>query len=190
MIGGSEDIYADAITCEPLMECIMEAAREAFEEADQITEINACVTRDVVYKDAVTGRHLRGPLVVASCKHELQYFASKKVLEKRPYIEAVTRTGERPITVRWIDAHKCDDEENYRSRLVANEMRKHCERFRFAPTPPLQSAKQRFLSGLERAWHEEARQRSKKRAPHSDILCEYLPRVLLRIDGPKQANLR
>ena len=64
-----------------------------------------------MYKDAVTGQPLRAPLVVAARKLELEYFASKKVWEKRPHTEAFARTGTRPIIVRWIDVNKGDDEE-------------------------------------------------------------------------------
>ena len=52
----------------------------------------------------------------------------------------MARTGKKPISVRWLDGNKGDDEEcNYRSRLVAREIRKHGENPIFAPTPPLES---------------------------------------------------
>ena len=134
----SEDVYRDAITGEPLLGPLREAAKRAFKEAD---EVNAFVSsRDAVYKDAVTGQPLRASLVIAARKLELEYFASKTVWEKMPYNEAFIRTGKKPITVRWIDVNKGDDEDdNYRSRLVAREIRKHGESPIFAPTPPLES---------------------------------------------------
>ena len=50
------------------------------------------------------------------------------------------RWGKRPITVTWVDVNKGDAENpNYRSRLVACEIRKPWEDTIFAPTPPLES---------------------------------------------------
>ena len=69
------------------------------------------MSRDAVYKDAVTGQPLRASLVIAARKLELEYFASKTVWEKRPHSEAFARTGKKPITVRWIDVNKGDDED-------------------------------------------------------------------------------
>ena len=44
------------------------------------------------------------------------------------------------ITVKWVDTNKGDDEQpNYRSRLVAREIRRKGEDSIFAPTPPLES---------------------------------------------------
>ena len=49
----------------------------------------------------------------------------KQVWDKRPRSEALARTGKAPIAVRWIDTNKGDDDcPNYRSRLVAREIRK------------------------------------------------------------------
>ena len=60
------------------------------------------MSRDAVYKDAVTGQPLRASLVIAARKLELEYFASKTVWEKRPHSEAFARTGKKPITVRKL----------------------------------------------------------------------------------------
>ena len=52
----------------------------------------------------------------------------------------MTPQGEPPITVKWIDTNKGDDENpNYRSRLVAREVRKAWENSIFSPTPPLEA---------------------------------------------------
>ena len=54
--------------------------------------------------------------------------------------EAYRRTRRPPITVRWVDVNKGDDATpNYRSRLVAREMRDAGEESTFAPTPPLEA---------------------------------------------------
>ena len=83
------------------------------------------MTREIVHKDAVTGQPLQWPLVAAARKLELEYFEAKKVWLKRPRAEAFTRTGRPAISVRWIDTNKGDDDNpNYRSRLVAREIRR------------------------------------------------------------------
>ena len=92
------------------------------------------------FRDSVTGQPLRAELVRAARKLELEYFDAKQVWEKRPRSEALAKTGKAPITVRWIDTNKGDDEQpNYRSRLVAREIRRAGEDPIFAPTPPLES---------------------------------------------------
>ena len=59
---------------------------------------------------------------------------------KVPRSEAFQHTGKPPITVKWVDVNKGDDQEpNYRSRLVAREIRKKWEDSIFAPTPPLEA---------------------------------------------------
>ena len=71
---------------------------------------------------------------------ELEYFASKGVWHLRSREEAYKKTGKPPITVKWIDVNKGDDEHpNYRSRLVAREIRLPGEDPLFAPTPPLEA---------------------------------------------------
>ena len=73
--------------------------------------------------DATTGQVLRRQLVAAARKEELAYFQSKNVWVKRPREEALKMTGKPPITVKWVDVDKGDDENpNYRSRLVAREI--------------------------------------------------------------------
>ena len=59
---------------------------------------------------------------------------------KVPRTEALRLQGKAPITVKWIDVNKGDDDNpNYRSRLVAREVRKPWEASIFAPTPPLEA---------------------------------------------------
>lgn len=71
----------------------------------------------------------------------LQHFLKKKdVWTKVPRSEALARTGKAPISVRWIDTNKGDDDTpNIRCRLVAREIRKAGEDPIFALTPPLES---------------------------------------------------
>ena len=73
-----------------------------------------------VYRDDLTGQLLPPELVHAARKKELDYFEAKKVWEKKAVGEARRVTGRPPITVRWVDVNKGDNQNpNIRSRLVA-----------------------------------------------------------------------
>jgi hypothetical protein len=78
---------------------------------------------------------------------------SKGVWIKKPRGEATRRTGRPPISVRWVDVNKGDDQNpKYRSRLVARQLKvldKSGESF-FAPTPPLEALRA-VLSGATTA---------------------------------------
>ena len=59
---------------------------------------------------------------------------------KVPIAECLGKTGKQPISVRWIDINKGDQESpNYRSRLVAREINSHNREDLFAATPPLEA---------------------------------------------------
>ncbi len=62
------------------------------------------------YRDDITGQYLKDDLVAAARAVELQYFHEKGVWTKRPKAECMQRTGRVPITVRWVDVNKGDDE--------------------------------------------------------------------------------
>ena len=65
-----------------------------------------------------------------------------KLHVKVPTSECIKRTGRQPISVRWIDINKGDeDHPNYRSRLVAREINTHKREDLFAATPPLEALK-------------------------------------------------
>ncbi len=123
-------MYFDQMTGEQLEGSDMAAAERVF----------AVQKSHEAFRDSVTGQPLRADLVRAARKLEMEYVASKGVWEKRPRSEALARTGRAPITVRWVDTNKGDDDHpNYRSRLVAREIRRAGEDPIFAPTPPLES---------------------------------------------------
>ena len=93
-----------------------------------------------VVLDDITGQPLRWELVQEARRKELDYFNAKKVWEKRRRAEALAVTGRQPISVRWVDVNKGDDDHpDYRSRLVAREIRRKGEEPIFAPSPPLES---------------------------------------------------
>ena len=72
--------------------------------------------------DDLTGLPLRPELCIEARAKEIAYFKSKGVWEIRPISEARRRMGRPPISVRWVETNKGDDEHpNVRSRLVARE---------------------------------------------------------------------
>ena len=74
--------------------------------------------------DALTGQPLDPTMVRAAHRKELEYVELKKVWELTSVRDAMKMRGRRPISVRWVDVNKGDDENpNYRSRLVAREIR-------------------------------------------------------------------
>ena len=76
------------------------------------------------YKDDLTGQVLKDELVEKARAAELAFFTSKEVWKKVPRARAHQRTGQRPISVRWVDVNKGDEvEPNYRSRLVARQLK-------------------------------------------------------------------
>ena len=95
-----------------------------------------------VFRDAITNQELNPVLVRAARQKEMEYFAAKEVWAHRTRAECFQKTGKRPITVKWVDVNKGDDDSpNYRSRLVAREIRLPGEDPIFAPTPPLESVR-------------------------------------------------
>ena len=89
------------------------------------TEVEvAAFIGEKIYKDALTGQTLPPALVEEARKRELEYFASKGVWHLRPREEAYRVMGKAPISVKWVDTNKQDDENPpIRSRLVAREIR-------------------------------------------------------------------
>ena len=104
--------------------------------------------------DAITGQRLRADLVRAARREELEYFAMKRVWAKVPRREALRRQGKPPITVKWLDINKGDDEHpNYRSRLVARQLKATdmSGKSYFAPAPPLEALRTVISMAMTRA---------------------------------------
>ena len=98
--------------------------------------------------------------------------------EKVPRSEALARTGKAPISVRWIDNSKGDDDDpNVRCRLVAREIRKAGEDPIFAPTPPFESLRT-ILSLAATDFHGAAKKiRDPKSADRIQALCADISRA-------------
>ena len=73
---------------------------------------------------------------------EIEEFRKHNVYLKVPIEECYQVTGKGPLGLKWIDINKGDDEcEQYKSRLVAKEIKFDKREDLFAPTPPLESIK-------------------------------------------------
>ena len=89
--------------------------------------------------DDVTGEPLDPQLVREARKLEIQYVHDMKLYHKVPRSECI-KAGCKAITTRWIDVNKGDTQnKNYRSRLVAREIKKNNRPDLFAATPPLEA---------------------------------------------------
>ena len=62
------------------------------------------------FNDSLTGQPLNADLVRAARRKELEYFAAKRVWRKVPRADALRLQGKPPITVKWIDVNKGEDE--------------------------------------------------------------------------------
>ena len=72
----------------------------------------------------MSGQTLNDSLVDGARRKELEYFTSKGAWRKRLLSEAFAKTGRRPISVRWVDVNKLDEQNpRYRSRLVARQLK-------------------------------------------------------------------
>lgn len=99
------------------------------------------------YVDDSAGTPLRTDLVVKAREEELQWVKKEKICHKVPLRQCYDRTGKAPIDTKWLDINKGDDERpNYRSRLVAREIKarkKESEKLSaaqlFMATPPVES---------------------------------------------------
>ena len=92
--------------------------------------------------DDVTGQELRPELVREARKEEIKFFDDKQVLEKVPKGTSWKMTGHAPIPTRWVDVNKGDDQRpQYRSRLVAKQIRFKGTEPTFAAMPPIEAVR-------------------------------------------------
>ena len=89
----------------------------------------------------------------------MQRFKDHGVYEKVPVSEAWRVTGRPPIGTRWVDINKgCEVFLEYRSRLVAQEIKMDKREELFAATPPLEAKNLLFSMavtkglGLGKGW--------------------------------------
>ena len=75
--------------------------------------------------DDVNGGWLDKEKVLRAREEELGWVKEREVYVKRPLQECWDVTHRAPISLRWVDTNKGDDEfENYRSRIVVRELKR------------------------------------------------------------------
>ncbi len=81
-------------------------------------------------------------MVEAVGKLGMETFKRYGVYEKKPIKECWEMAGKAPIGVKWVDANKGDKKNpEYRSRLVAKEIKRAKREDSFAASPPLKAKK-------------------------------------------------
>ena len=146
------------------------------------------------FVDDLTGQPLNPDLCRIARQKEIDYFRSKGVWDMRRVQEAWSKTGRPPISVRWVEVNKGDDEHpNYRSRLVAREIRMAGSDSIFAPTPPLESLRM-VLSYAVTDFPDEPRKVRDPKSPHrSQVLAIDISRAyfnaVTREDEPTYVEL-
>ena len=96
--------------------------------------------------DDVSNSSLDPEMVKAARKEELEEYRKYGVYKKVPIERAWKEIGRGPIGVRWVDINKGDEvHPEYRSRLVAQEIKTDKREDLFAATPPLEAKKLLFM---------------------------------------------
>ena len=95
----------------------------------------------------------------------MQEFRKHGVYVKVPIQQCWDETGRAPIGVIWVDVNKGDEEfPDYRSRLVAQEIKMDKREDLFAATPPLEAKKMLLSWAVTEGigYKEELRQKGMK----------------------------
>ena len=94
---------------------------------------------------SLSGKILDPELVRLARQEEMDAFKKHEVFTFVPLAECYTATGKGPIGTRWVDVNK-NDEANpeYRSRCVAQEIKRGPGDEQFAGTPPWEAKKTLF----------------------------------------------
>ena len=94
------------------------------------------------YWDDVSGKALKKELVEEARAEEMATVKRMKVWIKVDREECFRETGKPPIKLRWVDINKGDNEQpNYRSRILAKEIRTDSRPDLFAATPLVEHIK-------------------------------------------------
>ena len=109
------------------------------------------------YWDDKSGKELDPGMIKDARCEEMEEFKKHRVYDKVPLQEALRVTGKKPIGVRWVDVNKGDEfNPEYRSRLVAKEIKKYDDLDLFAATPPWESKKLLLSLAVTKGfgWHD------------------------------------
>ncbi len=103
-------------------------------------DISALAEQEEMYWDDMTGEQLISSEVHRARTEEMEEFKKHHVYTKVPLKKSWDSTGKGPIGVRWVDINKGDKvNPEYRSRLVAKEIKLYRTLDLFAATPPLEA---------------------------------------------------
>ena len=95
--------------------------------------------------DEVSHKLLDADGVAAARLDEIQQIHNHSVYEKVPVEECHQKTGKAPIKVKWVDINKGDEiNKEYRSRLIAKEIKMDKNVDLFAATPPSEAKNMLF----------------------------------------------
>jgi hypothetical protein len=150
---------------------------QLYDENEDQTEDQEEKQENKANRDENTGMPLPSNLVRAARVEELKFFKDKDVWEIVATKEAIRRSGKQPISVRWIEVNKGDDDAVViRSRLVACEMNHRKSDEFFAATLPLE-AKHMLFSRMATDPQKGSRER---KLLFVDVRREYFNAVTTR----------
>ena len=86
------------------------------------------------------GKALHPEMVSVAREGDMEEFARHNVYRTVPIEECWRVTGSKPVQVKWVDINKGDAQNpEYRSRLVAKEIKRDSRDDIFAATPPIEA---------------------------------------------------
>ena len=137
------EVYPPAL-CAAILQGIVQQLRAdgKFDAHNSLFAVCEEPMAHVEYYDDVTNLPLDPVLVKKAREEEMQQFRRHGAYEKVPVQEAHEVTGKGPIGSGWLDINKGDTgAPEYRSRLVAKEVRRTKDDDMFAASPPLEAKK-------------------------------------------------
>ena len=142
------------IACNPHCDCLVYSELDAISASVSYTELLVCeVSNASQYWDDLSGKALEPKGVEAARREDMAELAKHNVYTKVPISECWKATGKEPIGTRWIDVNKGDDDEpDYRSHLVAQELNVKKREDLFAATP-LSNRRRCFSRWLRQPLH-------------------------------------
>jgi hypothetical protein len=141
VIGGGDD--QDAVEEEDMgMEYMIQKVTNKTPYWGDISDV---ANQEIMYWDDMSGEPLISSEVQRARTEEMEEFKKHQVYTKVPIQKCWDATGKGPIGVRWVDINKGDKiNPEYRSRLVAKEIKLYKTLDFFAATPPLEAKKMLF----------------------------------------------
>ena len=113
--------------------------------------------------DDVSGEPLDTRKVKQAREEEMTEFHKHTVYRKVPIRESWEKTGKAPLDIRWIDINKGDEEnQEYRSRLVAKKIKMDKREDLFAATPLLEAKKMIFSLAATEKFEEDGTENRNK----------------------------